>query len=604
MNTLDHTANTALKHIFLFLLILFLSYLFYHYTHLKTILAGIAIFLIGMHFLEEGFKKFSGTLLEEYLKKSTDTLFKSLMSGFVLTSIVQSSSLVSVIAISFLSAELLSLINAVGVIFGANLGTTATTWIVAYFGVKIKIAAFGLPMIVFGVMLRFVDKVEIKGLGNILLGLGFVFLGIDYLKTGFDTLGSGFDLSAYDLSGLQAVVLYTLIGAVVTVIIQSSSAAMAIIVTALYAGQITYEAALLFAVGSNIGTTVTAVLASLSSNENGKRLAAAHLIFNVTTGLVTILFLGYFIQAVDAVSAFFMIEDLVLKLAVFHTLFNLSGIVLLSGFIPLLVKYLQKFFIPKEKEVIKAKYLDKNVVSLKDTSKGLIKKEIEHFFERIRLLFLHALYVDEYISLKDRDQFPLTKNEINIDEEYQTTVKYLYGDILKYISLHIDNLDTQEEKKEAYQIQLALQYLVDATKDIKHLQKNMKKYIFGKNELAKYEYLYIRDRIIHTIVQIDEVRKLQKSAESLSYLELTYQYANDFNIGNSKRLNNLIKDVNVSNNMITSLINDSSYSYDIIKHVLNSAYILWVSDELKDLNKDEGRTYFNSRIGMREFLEK
>ncbi len=188
--------------------------------------------------MEDGFKLFSGGTLEIVLQKFTKNLYTSIFTGFLTTSIVQSSSLISVIVISFLSVELISLTQGMAIVFGANLGSTTTAWIVSALGLKIKISMYAMPMIIFGVIFRFSKNNTYIGFGNILLGLGFIFLGISYMKDGFDTLRSAIDLASYSIGGTTGILLYILIGAFATVVIQSSSATMAIIITALAGGNI------------------------------------------------------------------------------------------------------------------------------------------------------------------------------------------------------------------------------------------------------------------------------------------------------------------------------------------------------------------------------
>ncbi len=305
-------------------ILLLLGYGLLSNNDFKAIASGIAIFIVGMTFMENGFKLFTGGALEKVLKKTTDNVVKAILSGFASTAIIQSSSLVSVIAISFLSAELITLAQAIGVIFGSNIGTTATAWIVAAFGVKIKIAYYAMPMLVFGVIFTFIKSKPVKGTGYILLGLGFIFLGIGYMKDGFETLKEGINLAEYAMDGYLGIFVYIFIGAVATVIIQSSSATMAIIITAVATGQIEYLNAISLSIGANVGTTVTAVLGSLTSNADGKRLAVAHFIFNFVTALFTIIFIYVLMDFVDAISRVVGIgdKDIALKLALFHTVFN------------------------------------------------------------------------------------------------------------------------------------------------------------------------------------------------------------------------------------------------------------------------------------------
>lgn len=278
------------RNLLLAVVVLVLGYLLWLSPDFKGIAAGIAIFLFGMLSLEQGFRSFTGGVLERILQKTTDKTWKSLSFGFVSTTLMQSSSLVSVITISFLSAGLLDLAAGIGIIFGANLGTSTGAWLIAGLGLKVKISAYAMPMLVFGVLFVFQDNKKIKGIGYILAGLGFLFLGIHYMKESFEAFKSTINLVDYSMGGVKGLLLYTLMGIVATVVMQSSHATMVLIITALSVQQITYDNALALAIGSNIGTTITAIIGSLSANVQGKRLAAAHLIFNIATGVVALIF--------------------------------------------------------------------------------------------------------------------------------------------------------------------------------------------------------------------------------------------------------------------------------------------------------------------------
>ena len=261
-----------------------LAYGFWASTSFKDIAAGVALFLFGMLCMEQGFKAYSGGALQRVLSASTDRLWKSMTFGIVSTTLMQSSSLVSVITISFLSAELIGLRQGIGIIFGANLGTTTGAWLVAGFGLKVKLSTYALPMLVFGVLLLMQASQKLKGFGWILVGIGFLFLGIHYMKEGFAAYSEQIDLTQYAMTGIAGLLVFTLIGSVATVVMQSSHATLTLIITALAVGQISYENALALAIGANIGTTITAILGALGANVAGKRLAGAHLIFNVVTG--------------------------------------------------------------------------------------------------------------------------------------------------------------------------------------------------------------------------------------------------------------------------------------------------------------------------------
>ena len=179
-----------------------LAYGFWISPNFKEIAAGVSIFLFGMLFLEEGFKAFTGGLLERLLRRTTDSTWKALSFGVVSTTIMQSSSLVSVITISFLSAGLIGLAAGIGIIFGANLGTTTGAWLIAGFGLKVKISAYAMPMLVFGIILVFQKSKNLRGIGYMLAGLGFLFLGIHYMKEGFEAFRDTIDLTRLCRGGL------------------------------------------------------------------------------------------------------------------------------------------------------------------------------------------------------------------------------------------------------------------------------------------------------------------------------------------------------------------------------------------------------------------
>ena len=231
-----------------------LALVFWISPHMQEIAAGVAILIFGMIMLEKGFNSMAEGPLKKILSKTTNKFYKSFLLGVTSTTLLQSSSLISVITISFLSAGLLTLQQGLGIIFGANLGSTSTAWLVAVLGLKLDIAAFSMPFIVFGVIFLIRHSPTLKGIGNVLLGLGFFFLGIGIMKSGFDTYQGAINLSELTSASPWSHAILLLAGIVITVILHSSGASMALVISALSAGQITYEDALSIAIGANIGT--------------------------------------------------------------------------------------------------------------------------------------------------------------------------------------------------------------------------------------------------------------------------------------------------------------------------------------------------------------
>ncbi len=565
-------------------IILLTAYGIFSNTDFKIIASGIAIFIVGMLFMEEGFKLFAGGTLEKILQKTTNTVFKAVVSGFMATSLVQSSSLTTIIAISFLSAELIALSQALGIIFGANIGTTTTAWIVSSFGMKIKIAAYAMPMLIFGVILTFTSSKTNKGLGNILLGLGFIFLGIGYMKEGFEALKSGIDLAQFAMEGYTGIFIYILVGAVATVIIQSSSATMAIIITAVATGQISYMNSLSLAIGANIGTTVTAILGALTSNADGKRLAAGHLIFNTVTALFAVLFIHVLSDFVNKASVVLGIgeDDIAMKLSLFHTIFNVVGVMLVVPFIKPLVNFLEKLFVPKGNRRGKPKFLDREVIKMSGPALVAVKKETEHLYDSVSHLVIQALRLHRHEVWSGKDLRKVVETvkgeQVDVDAVYNERIKFLYSDILHF-AVQAEHHMNDKEKFRLERLKLANRDLVEVTKDLEELQKNISRYMKGNNVALKREYNSLRERIASIVRAIDIIRRTPDDIETISQIELTRRDVDAFDKSGTEKLSELLREDEIDVFMASSLMNDSAFTKSISRRLLDVSAVLWISDE-------------------------
>jgi len=585
-----------LKRIISPLLLLLLAWFLIANENAKTIIAGIAIFLIGMHYMENGFKLFSGGALETVLRKFTSNTVKAITSGFLATSVVQSSSLVSVIVISFLSAELISLSSAVGVIFGSNIGTTTTAWLVSSLGLKVKIAQYALPMLIFGVTIQFSKHNSYKGLGSILIGLGFIFLGIAYMKEGFETLKQGLDLAEYAMAGYSGIFVYIFLGAVATVIIQSSSATMAIIITALASGQIDYINALSLAIGANIGTTVTAALGSLASNQNGKRLAVAHLIFNMVTGLIAIIFIYQLKDLVDALAPLLSIaeDEYAMKLALFHTLFNIIGVLMVAPFSQQLVNFLQTLFVVTADGRGKVKYLTTEVMEIPASAIEALRKETIHLYDKSLEAIVHAMNLHRKEIFSDAEVEHLVEHanqtiDIDIDKVYQNNIKNLYGEILHYSSQSQTYMDVDDNQR-VYEIKLTARNIIEMVKDIRELQKNLNAFTKSNNWFMMHEYNELRKELVTILRSVEEIRHSDSDAtEIMTRIQVLKEKVGDTEIALNKSIDTLIRDNKIDSKMAASLINDVGFTHNIAKKLLTTAAVLWVNDKLiAELGDDYG----------------
>jgi len=562
----------------------------------RTIIAGVAIFLIGMHYMENGFKLFSGGALEQFLEKFTSTTPRAIGTGFLATAVAQSSSLVSVIIISFLSAELIGLAQAVGVVFGSNIGTTTTAWLVSSFGLKIKIAHYALPMLIFGVVMQFSRHHAYKGVGSVLIGLGFIFLGIAYMKEGFETLKQGLDLAEYAMQDYLGVFVYILFGAVATVVIQSSSATMAIIITALATGQIDYINALSLAIGANIGTTVTAALGSLASNKNGKRLAVAHLIFNMTTGLFAIVFIYQLRDLVDFLAPIFSIaeSDDAMHLALFHTIFNVSGVLIIYPFTNKMVAYLETLFPEGKKDRGRAKYLTDEVMEIPATALAALHKETIHLYDKSLEAMVHAMNLHRSAIFSDTAidkvvESSVSPIRIDIDKVYQQELKSLYGEIIKYGSISQSYMD-QEDNNKMYELKLTARNIIEMVKDVRELQKNLNYHAKRHNTVMIEIYNELRAELIAVLRNIQQVRVYEGDEEDiLTQIEVQRRSAIENEISMNYEVDALIRENKIDPDSASSLINDIGFTHSICKKLLKSAITLWVKDkEVKALGDEYG----------------
>lgn len=548
----------------------------------QEIAAGVAIFLFGMLMLEDGFNQFSGGILENLLKRATGSTFKSLSFGVLSTTIMQSSSLVSVIAISFLSAGLISLAAGVGIIFGANIGTTTGAWLVAGFGLKVKISAYAMPMLAISIILVFQKSKYLKGIGFVLAGLGFLFLGIHFMKEGFETFKDQFDLTRFAMTGFAGLIIYTLVGAAATVVMQSSHATLVLIITALAAGQISYENALALAIGANIGTTVTAIIGSMTANYQGKRLALAHLIFNVTTAGVALVLISPIREAVDWISNGVGIrpDDYALKLAVFHTIFNVLGVSLMLPMMGKLISFLTRTIPEVVPDVSQPRYLNDAVGGFPATIELALRKEIAHLHENAIELILHALNlhrqklyvtqdIEAYVSSSRR---PF---DINVDALYDQRIKSLYSAILEFITKSLAGDMPESSVKTLHQLRRSAEEMVRAVKEVKHLRTNTSHFTSADHGEITLLYNRIRTELARMIVESKKVADADPESRSSLWLEEERIRSKRVKAELGDFVEALMIKGALSGSEATSFLNDAAYGYRAMKDIIDATRFLY-----------------------------
>ena len=348
----------------------------------SSLLGGLGLFLWGMHMLSQGLRLAAGAALETVLARATGTRWRGLLSGAVTTAVVQSSSAVTVATIGFVNASLLTLGSAVWVLFGANLGTTATGWIVAFAGLKLDFSLLALPLIAAGAAFRLIGgKRGLAAWGEALAGFGMLFYGIVLMQSGFADLSAQWQIP--QAAGVPGMALQTLAGLAMTVVMQSSSASIAIALTAAQSGLIDITGAAAVVIGANVGTTVTAVLASIGATPNAKRVAAAHVLFNVLTAVAAFVVLPWLVPGIVSTLAWIgHTESAVTTLAIFNTLFNVLGILLIWPMTGWLTVWLQTRFVADVSQGAKPQFLDQTTLPLP----GLAVRALGSELARVLLL--------------------------------------------------------------------------------------------------------------------------------------------------------------------------------------------------------------------------
>ncbi len=359
------------------------------------LLGGVGLFLLGMGLMTDGLRLAAGPALERGLARSTQTRWRGLASGALVTVLVQSSSAVTVATIGFVNAGLLTLGQALWVLFGANVGTTMTGWLVALVGMKFDIDLLALPLIGIGMLLRLGGEGARRGaLGMALGGFGVLFLGIDLLKETFTGVAAQIELpSGQGVVGLLAMVL---VGILMTVLMQASAAALVLAFSAAQSGLVSLEAAAAVVIGANIGTTVTALLAAIGATANAKRSAAAHILFNLLTGAVAFFILPWLLAGLGLAGRWLGMDDAAAaQLALFHTVFNLLGVVLIWPLADGLGRFLQQRFRTAEEDEARPRHLDQTVLAVPALALDALGREVRRLGELSRAAVQAALVGSE-----------------------------------------------------------------------------------------------------------------------------------------------------------------------------------------------------------------
>ena len=553
--------------------------------------AGLAIFLFGMQCLEEGLRQLAGSKLEQILGRSTSTPFKSLLFGVGGTLLLQSSTLVSLLTIAFISTGLIQLAGGIAILFGANLGATSGIWLLALAGQNLSLSPLALPLLVFGVLAGFFGP-RSKAAGRIVLGIAFIFLGIDQIKEGFASFGDGLDMAGLQEGGLRGALLFTAIGMAITVVLQSSHATLMLTLAALASGQLELGQSLAIAIGSNIGSSVTtAFVGSLGGNRNGQRLALAHVLFNITTGVIAFCLLGPLTWLVHVLAEPLGLgENSLIQLAMFHTLFNAMGVALFWPLQRRLAQYLIRWLPDRvepqvlitelaseqvaEPERTRARYLNERALDSVDAASGAVVQELGHLGRLSLEVICHALYlpVDQLAQAKGDERVLQAKpaaGGLDAEHLYQFHIKGVYGDLLSFMG-RMDLPMDEAHQQFWISCQLAALQLVDAVKDAKHLQKNLGHYLDAPPSAAREAYVELRRHLLATLHEVRELARSDMPDEMWqSRLRWVDEQAASFDAQFRQRLFAEVRYGHLDGLRTSSLMNDLGYVSRIFQSLRN-----------------------------------
>jgi phosphate:Na+ symporter len=581
----------------------------YGFTDILTLLGALGLFLYGMKVMSDALLELAGDRMRSILSTTTSNRYFAVLTGFTITAVIQSSSATTLMVISFTNAGLLTLREAIGVIMGANIGTTVTAWLISIFGFKVSISAMALPLVGLGFLLTLFKKKHYQHWGYFIIGFAVLFIGLQFLKESVPDIRNNPDilafLSGYTSMGFFSILLFLLIGTLLTMVVQSSSAAMALTLLMTYEGWIPFDMAAAMVLGQNVGTTITAYLASLIANFQAKRAARAHLIFNLLGVAWTLLLFYPFLRLMEFVvlrtegsSPFVEAAAVPVALSLFHTFFNILNTALLIGFVDHIARIVERVVpevLEKEVEIDQPVYLSKSSLEFSQTGiKALFDESLRLLQNAAYKAIAHGLSVHREDLQSDTGLKELVKSReaipVDIDELYATRIKSIYSQILEYATRLQSEFALEEDKIETIRnILIADRMLVHVVKDMQPLHDNIVLFMKSGNPHIMDEYNTLRRRILKVMREIHRAGESDYPLRHIRKVEKQRAKAEKLDALLTGNINQLLIDGKITNVMATSLINDSEQASKIMQNLIDIATLLYHPRDrlVNDMEGDE-----------------
>ena len=467
-----------------------------------TILGALGMFLYGMNLMSGGLQKAAGSKMRGFLTAMTSNPFKGVMTGVGITSVIQSSSATTVMTVGFVNAGLLTLSQAVGVIMGANIGTTITAWMVSLLGFKADIATFAVPLMALGFLFSLSKRDKRRHISELIIGFSLLFLGLSLMKGAVPDLRETPEVLAFIQNwtsyGFGSVLIFLLLGTILTLVLQSSSATMALTLIMVNMGWIPFEMGAAMVLGENIGTTITANIAAAVANANARRAAMAHTLFNVFGVIWALALFTPFLKLVGLTITWFGLPNplevndgtsALYGVSMLHTLFNVINTCILIWFVPVIVKLSEKLIRERKRETeetIKLKFIDAGHLSTAELAVGQARNEVVHFAEISRR---GVDFIRTAINATNDKEFEEVRERLVKYEEISDRIEYEIAQFLNALPEDSISEETRTETKRMYKIIGELESLGDSGESISRIlsRRNSHGKTFTDEQKAKIE---------------------------------------------------------------------------------------------------------------------
>jgi phosphate:Na+ symporter len=536
-------------------------------------LAGLGIFLFGFHLLENSLRKLVGRTFKLFLKKHTGSKLKAIFSGTFITAMLQSSSVVSLMVLAFVGAGTMNMRSGLAVVFGANLGTTLSSWMVALVGFEFNIEKFALPIIaIAGIGLALLKKERIRQFCMFAIGFGFLFLGLHFMKTSMVILLDGFDFSPY--AGYNRV-FFILLGLGFTAMIQSSSATMIIVMSALYTGTIPFTTAVAIVIGSELGTTLNIIIGSMGGSADKKRIALGNVIFNIS---ITFLAAVFMIPLINVAIYMTGESEQLIALVLFQTIINFAGLLLFFPFLSRFGNFLDSKFKNGNENV--TEFIHKTGTEMPDFALESLEKEVRLLLNRVVLLNQDAFQINEKLF----SYHPSLLEERKILDTFKTytenydMIKESEGEILLFYSnLRKEKMEELESKR-LDQLILSVRNALHSAKALKDIRHNREEFRSSEEDEKYLQYKNFRSQLASCYLSLNRIKEQQNQSVCFEELLLLMEKSVFDQEKNMRHVFENAGKKKLSENEISSLLNLNQAVYSSTNSLIHSFKFLLLDE--------------------------